>query len=156
LENIPNPPKLEFVFEIRAEVKEIYSGGKGLYGERLHIPIIGGEVSGPKLNGRILPGGSDWALLRKDKNSAIDAHYTIIADDGTPIYVKNKGMRVSSSEVLERLQAGEPVDPSELYFRSAPVFEAPEGPHAWLMNRIFVANLAKVGNCIHVQVFSIL
>ena len=117
METTPSPPQLEFVFEIRAEVTEIHTGGEGIYGERMHIPIIGGEVSGPKLNGRILPGGSDWALLRKDKNSVINAHYTIITDDGTPVYVQNRGLRVSSAEVLKRMQEGEPVGPFRILFQ---------------------------------------
>ena len=54
------------------------------------------------------------------------------------------------------IQAGEPVNPAEVYFRSNPVFEAPAGPHAWLMDHIFVANLAKVENCVHIEVFTVL
>jgi hypothetical protein len=44
--------------------------------------------------------------------------------------------------VLARLRAGEAVAPAEYYFRSAPRFDAPDGPHAWLRDRIFVASLA--------------
>lgn len=150
------PPGLEFVFEIMAEISDTYTGGEGLFGERLHIPITGGTVSGPKLNGKILPGGSDWALLRRDGNSAVSAHYTIIADDGTPIYVHNKGLRVSDSEVTARLRSGEPVEPNELYFRSSPVFDTPAGVHDWLMNYIFVATLARKGDYIQIQVFKLL
>ena len=149
----PQAPGLDFVFEIRAEIGEALRGGPGRLGTRLHIPITGGTVAGPRLNGRVLPGGSDWILARPDGASLIDAHYTVLADDGTPIYVHNRGLRVSSAEVLARLQRGEAVAPEEMYFRTAPVFDAPDGPHGWLSDHLFVATLRREANCIVVQVF---
>lgn len=139
----PATPTLDYVFTIRAEIGRATSGGIGPLGERLHIPIVGGTVEGPRLNGTIVPGGSDWPLVRHDGSSVITARYTIIADDGTPILVANDGLRVSAPEVTARLRAGEPVDPSEVYFRSRPVFEAPDGPCAWLNDAVFVASLAR-------------
>lgn len=136
-------PGLEYVFTIHAEIGDVVSGGSSPLGERLHIPILGGIVEGPALSGTIAPGGSDWPLVRRDGASNISAHYTIIASDGTPILVINNGLRVSAPEVTARLRAGEPVDPDEFYFRSSPLFEAPEGPHAWLNNFVFVASLAR-------------
>ena len=146
-------PTLEFVFEIRAQVGAVLRGGAGRLGERLHIPITGGTVSGPRLSGRVVPGGSDWLLARPDGASVIDAHYTIVADDGTPIYVRNRGLRVSSADVLARLQQGQPVADDEMYFRSAPSFDAPDGPHGWLADHLFVACLARAGEVVRVQVF---
>ena len=138
----PVTPTLELVFTIVAEIAKPISGGRSQAGERLHIPILGGTVTGPRLNGTILPGGSDWPLIRPDGTSEIEATYTVVADDGTPILVKNSGLRVSAPEVLARLRAGEPVIPEEYYFRAAPRFDAPDGPHAWLRDRIFVASIA--------------
>jgi hypothetical protein len=146
-------PALEHVFEIRAQIGTVLRGGAGRQGERQHIPIIGGTVRGPRLNGRIVPGGSDWVLSRPDGASIIDAHYTVVADDGTPIYVHNRGLRVSSAEVLERLRRGDAVAPHEMYFRSTPVFDAPEGPHGWLADHVFVASLARQGPDVVVQVY---
>lgn len=141
----PAEPGLEFAFLIRAEIGAARSGGQSPKGERLHIPIIGGTVDGPMLTGTIEPGGSDWPLVRRDGTSEISARYTIIASDGAPIEVRNEGLRVSSPEVLARLRAGEEVDPSEFYFRSVPVFEAPDGPHGWLNNSVFVASICRDG-----------
>lgn len=146
-------PALEFVFEIRARIGAVQRAGAGPMGERQHIPILGGSVAGPRLNGRILPGGSDWPLTRADGNSVIDAHYTVEADDGSLIYVHNRGLRVSGAEVLDRLRRGEPVAPHEMYFRSAPVFDAPHGPHGWLNDHLFVATLERVGDGVQVRVF---
>ena len=149
----PGAPALEFVFEIRANIGPALRAGPGRLGTRLHIPIIGGTVRGQRLNGSVLPGGSDWILARPDGASIIDAHYTVQADDGTPIYVHNHGLRVSSVEVLARLQRGEAVAPDEMYFRTAPVFDAPVGPHGWLSDHLFVATLRRESDTIVVQVF---
>lgn len=151
----PTQPGLDHVFTIRASIGAAASRGQGPLGERLHIPITGGRVDGPRLSGTIRPGGSDWPLIRGDGNSRISARYTIEADDGTPILVVNEGLRVSPPDVTERLRAGEPVDPSEFYFRSAPVFEAPHGPHGWLNESIFTASLARDGSDIVIDVYRV-
>lgn len=152
---VPVRPGLEHVFTIRAEIGEVLSGGVSPKGERLHIPITGGTVEGPRLQGKILPGGSDWPLIRTDGASEISARYSILTEDGTPIEVLNEGLRVSSGEVLERLRAGEPVDPGEYYFRTAPVFSAPNGPHAWLNECLFVASLCRAENGVVVAVYRV-
>jgi hypothetical protein len=147
------PPPLEFAFTIRAEIGTVLRAGPGAFGERQHIPITGGSVEGPMLHGAILPGGSDWALTRFDGHSVIDAHYTVRASDGTLIYVHNRGLRVCSAAVLDRMRRGEVVAPVDVYFRSAPVFDAPDGVHRWLSDHIFVAELARSANGVVVNVF---
>ncbi len=151
----PVIPGLEFVFRINADIGETRSGGRSPKGERLHIEITGGTVSGPRLEGRIAPGGSDWPLIRFDGTSEVSARYTIIADDGAPIEIRNEGLRVSSAEVLARLRAGEDVDPSEFYFRTAPVFAAPDGPHGWLNNALFVGSACRDGASVLVDVYQV-
>ena len=149
----PTEPGFEFAFLIRAQTGEPRSGGQSPRGERLHIPITGGAVDGPLLAGAIAPGGSDWPLIRRDGTSEIGASYTIVATDGTPIYVRNTGLRVSSPEVLARLRAGETVEPSEYYFRSIPEFESPDGPHGWLNESLFIASLCRDGADVLIAVY---
>jgi len=151
----PTEPGLEYAFLIRAQIGAARSGGQSPKGVRLHIPITGGTVNGPMLTGTIAPGGSDWPLVRRDGTSEISARYTIIASDGTPIEVRNEGLRVSSPEILARLRAGEPVDPSEFYFRSVPSFEAPDGPHGWLNNSVFVASICRDGDDVLISVYRV-
>jgi hypothetical protein len=151
----PTVPALAYCFTIRADIGRTLSGGRAANGERLHIEITGGTVEGPRLQGRILPGGSDWPLVRPDGVSAISARYSIMAADGTPIFVRNEGVRVSTPEVLHRLRTGEAVDPSEFYFRSAPRFEAPDGPHGWLNERVFVASICRSGEQVVVDVHEV-
>lgn len=155
--HLPHPatPGLDLAFTIEAEIDPPRAAGPGPMGERLHIPITGGRVFGPRLAGRILPGGSDWPVIGPDGHSRIHAHYTIEAEDGTLIYVENNGLRVSSPEVLSRLRAGEQVPAEEFYMRAAPVFDAPNGPHRWLSERLFICSLAPAGGRILIEVYEV-
>ncbi len=151
----PPVPTLDYCFSIEARIAAPVSAGKGVLGERLHIAITGGTVSGSCLNGNILPGGSDWPVIGPDGNSRIEAHYTILTDDGVPIYVHNVGLRVSSAEALARLRAGEPVAEGEVYMRAAPRFDAPDGPHQWLREALFVSSLAPGKGAVMLDVYRI-
>lgn len=151
----PQAPALRHVFTIDSHIGEIGIGAPSPLGQRQHIPLLGGEVSGPALQGRIRPGGGDWALVRLDGSSVIDARYTIEAADGALIYVQSRGLRVSSPEVLDRMRAGQPVDPSAVYFRATPSFEAPEGVHGWLNRHLFVATLERLTRGVRLQVFQL-
>ncbi len=67
--------------------------GRTPYGERRVIGILGGSVRGPKLNGRILPGGADWQIVRSDGAADIQARYTIETEAGARILVTSEGLR---------------------------------------------------------------
>ena len=151
----PAAPGLEYAFTIRAEIGRTMTGGSSRNGERLHIAIAGGRVEGPRLGGTIAPGGSDGPPPPPAGASRLRARYPIGAPARTPLLVRNEGIRVSSPEVLTRLRAGEAVDPAEYYFRTTPVFEAPDGPHAWLNDAMFVASLCRSGDAVVVDVYRV-
>ena len=121
----PTPPALEFVFELRAEVADPLVVGELPTGQtRRIIDILGGTFEGPKIRGRLRPGGADWQLIRRgDGFTEVDARYTLETESGQLIYVTNVGMRHAAPEVMRRLNAGEVVDQSEIYFRAVPKFE---------------------------------
>ncbi len=144
---------LEFVFEITALIGVPLTGGVGSLGQRRIIPITGGTVRGPRLNGRVLPGGADYELIRPDGNSRLEAHYGIEAEDGTPIYIVNRGLYVAPASVTARLDAGEDVPPAEYYLRAAPVFDAPAGPHGWLSDHLFVSTCRFTPEAVTIRVF---
>ena len=97
-----------------------------------------GTFEGPGIQGRVLPGGADWQIVRADGVADLDTRYTLETDDGKLIYVQNPGIRHAPPEVTARLMKGEPVDPSLVYFRSAPKFETSAPELAWLTRSIFV------------------
>jgi hypothetical protein len=135
-----NAPGLRFAFEIEVEVGDPLDLGRTQAGHRRIIPIAGGVVSGPKLRGRVVPGGADWQILRPDGTADLDARYTIQAEDGALIYVVNRGIRHGPPEVLARLNRGERVDPTSYYFRSAASFETSAPEHAWLTRTVILGS----------------
>lgn len=142
----PPAPQLEFAFEVRAEVADPTVVGQVPNGLRRIIDITGGTFQGPKLKGTLLPGGADWQLIREDGFTIVDARYTLRTDDGDLIYVSNLGMRHAAPDVMRRLNAGEVVDQSEIYFRAVPTFETAAPEHEWLMRSIFVATGERYPN----------
>ena len=131
-------PGLEFVFEVVATLEKPIIFGQTGTGERRIIGITGGTVKGPALNGIVLPGGADWQIVRDDGVSEIHARYSIKADDGALIYIDAPGIRAASPAVIERINAGEIVDPSEYYFRTTPRLETASEKYAWMGRRLFV------------------
>jgi hypothetical protein len=100
------------------EVGPAVSLGHGPYGERRCVDIVGGVVAGPDMKGVVVPGGADWQVVRADGVVDIEAHYSLLLDDGAHIEIVSSGLRYGTSDVLRRLGAGEAVDPSEYFFRT--------------------------------------
>ena len=136
-----NVPQLDFAFRVRLDFPP---------GPRIRFPVRGGEtrgfvsvaqgeVIGPRLQGEVIPGsGGDWPVFRSDGVVAFDARYLIRASDGVVIQVFNRGYAHAPPEVQARINRGDPVDPTENYFRLSPVFETESGPHDWMTRSVFV------------------
>lgn len=131
-------PGLRFAFMVKVKVAPMVDHGITSVGHRRVVDILGGEVSGLRLNGEILPGGADWQVVRPDGTIHVEARYTIRATSGGLIYVRNDGVRVASPEVLAALGRGEIVDPAHYYFRTSPRFETADPALAWMQDAIFV------------------
>jgi Protein of unknown function (DUF3237) len=147
--------ELEFVFEARVEVSAGQELGAGPRGLRRIVPITGGTFEGPRLSGVIMPGGSDWQVIRPDGVAELEARYTLRVADGTLISVVNRALRHGPPEVMARLRRGETVDPESYYLRTTPTFVAPEGPHDWLCRSIFVGTGARHPAEVRIRVFRV-
>lgn len=124
-------------------------------GRRRVIAITGGGFRGDKLAGRVLPGGADWQVVRADGVAELDARYTLETDDGALIYVRNFGYRHGPAEVMRKLAAGEPVDPSLYYMRTTPLFETGAERYRWLNGMICVASGARRAAAVELEVFEL-
>jgi hypothetical protein len=128
--DIPPPPVLIPMAQVRCEVDPLVTLGGGPYGERRYIPLKGGTVQGPELNGSLVEGGVDWQVQRADGVLDISAHYVIRADDAGLIEVTSVGMRHGTPEVMARLARGEHVPSEQYFFRTVLRFQT--GAPAWL------------------------
>ena len=126
-------PSVEFAFTAHVLLAPIEEVGRTPYGVRRRIPIIGGTFEGPRVRGRVVPGGADWQLQRADDYTLIEADYMIEAEDGTSIHVRNRGLTNT------RVKGA-----TSRYLRTVPEFEAPVGPHEWLNQSLFVGSLQGI------------
>ncbi len=123
----PPVPGLEQAFEVEVELGPLEDHGRTRAGHRRIVPIVGGTIGGA-FEGRILPGGADWQLVRTDGSIEIDGRYTGQAPDGSLVYLHAVGVRSGSPDVLEALLRGEDVDPSAYYFRTVVTIESSSRP----------------------------
>ncbi len=145
----------EPIFTIYAELEAIMNLGRTPYGERRIIGISGGSVRGPRLQGRILPGGADWQIIRADGAADIQARYTIESDAGARILVSSDGLRHGPPDVMERLVRGDNVDPSQYYFRTAMRFETADASLDWLNRILAVARGAREARAVRLDVYEV-
>jgi hypothetical protein len=114
--------------------------GVGPHGTRVTAPITEGHFEGPRLRGRVLPGGGDWTLLRADGVLELDLRVTLETDDGALIHMTSLGLRHGPADVLAALARGENVDPSTYYFRTLPRFETGHPKYEFLNRLVAVAS----------------
>jgi len=94
------------------------------HGIRSIVPVTGGDFEGPRLRGKVLPGGGDWLLLRPDGVLELDLRITLETDDHALIYMTFQGLR------------------HDLYFRTLPRFETSSEAYAFL-NRIITVGIGE-------------
>ena len=143
------------IFTIHAELAPMLHFGRTPYGERRVIGILGGSVRGPKLNGRVLPGGADWQIVRGDGVADIQARYTIESEAGARILVSSEGLRHGPPAVMERLARGDNVDPALYYFRTAMRFETADPAVDWLNRILALARGQREANAVRLEVYEV-
>jgi hypothetical protein len=111
-------------------------------GERKVVPVLGGRVEGERLSGRILSGGSDWALTNAAGILELDVRLVIETHDGALINCQYGGIRHGPGEIMAKLAAGETVDYRDIYFRIAPRFDTADPRYDWL-NRILAVGIGE-------------
>jgi len=146
---------LEPVFRLSVTVAAALELGETHAGRRRIIAMTGGTVSGPRLKGRVLPGGADWQIVRSDGCAELEARYTLEAHDGALISVTNRGLRHGPPDIVAKLIAGETVDPSTYYFRCTPVFETSAPAHLWLTRTVFTASGERHPDRVEIAVYAV-
>src|ERR1700759_3815265 len=148
--------RTEYVFTITAEIAEVTTAGDLGKGFRGIIPITGGEVKGEKVNGKVLPFGADFQIIRPNELIDLEARYAFETDDGAVFCAETKGTRFGPVELLQKLKRGEPVDPRLIYFRTVPKFETGHENYRWLMEHIFVGSAARHADRVVIDVHMVL
>jgi outer membrane protein assembly factor BamB len=117
---------------------------------RGYTSVGGGEIWGPRLQGRVLPAsGADYY------RGTFNTYYMFEASDGALIFIHNRGtMRrfqapPEAGKPLTPATTTDPATPGWMRFRATPVFTAPVGPHDWMNRTVFVANSQRQSNPDH-------
>ncbi len=87
-------------------------------GTRGILGVTGGSFEGPRLRGTIAAPGGDWFTVRASGALKLDVRLLLVTDDGANILVTYSGIATPGEAGMD--------------IRIAPLFEAPEGPYAWL------------------------
>jgi Protein of unknown function (DUF3237) len=114
---------LDFAFQIEARFDEPHEF-RTLRGGRVYQSIIGGIVSGPKLQGKVYPdSGGDYDFRRPDGIADVNARFMLNASDGEWIYISHSGYHRADG-----------------YYRVMAFCDAEaDGPHAWLNDSVLIA-----------------
>ena len=125
------------LFTLALEVDPTFTDvGETPYGRRRIAAVRGGHFEGEELKGIVLPSpGGDWLLQRRDGILMLDVRLTLKTHDDHLVYMSYRGMRHGPAWVIEQLNKGEKVDPSQYYFRTTPWFETSSEKYRFL-NRI--------------------
>jgi hypothetical protein len=149
-------PELEHVADLVARIGAPLEIGRVAGNLRRMIPIVGGEVLGPRIRGKVLSGGADYQVTRSDGITDLHARYVIETDARHLIYVENSGIRYGPPELMEKLRRGEPVEPALIYFRGSPRFETAAPGYEWLMQSLFICSGARFPDRVELRFFRVL
>ena len=148
--------QLAELLTIDVEVEPILDLGDVGTGVRRLIPFTRGTFRGRDgLGGTLAPGGSDWQFVRPDGVIEIDAHYVLQTDDGALIEVRSTGLRHAPVEVLDRIAAGDPVDPSEYYFRTHVRLSTADPALSWMNDLVAVSSGERRQSAVRITVYEV-
>src|ERR1700710_2280157 len=146
----------KYVFTLAVRIADVTTAGDIGHCVRRIIPITGGEVRGEKVNGKVLPFGADFQIIRPNELIELEAKYAFETDDGAVVYVENTGIRFGPVELLQKLKRGEPVDPKLIYFRTSPKFETGAEKYRWLMENLFIGSAGRHADRVVIDVHQVL
>jgi hypothetical protein len=86
----------------------------------------GGTFEGPRLRGVAKGPGGDWVTARADGSAKLDVRLLLETDDGHAVLMTYQGILAPGGGI-----------------RTAPLFEAGDGPYAWL-NQVQAVGVGEV------------
>lgn len=122
-----------FAMRLQVQKLQVIGDTPGVF-RRIGV-ILGGSFEGDRLSGEVLEGGSDWQTVRSDGTTTLNVRLVLKTTDDALIGMTYQGVRHGPTDVMDRIEKGEVVDPASYYFRISPVFETASAKYGWT-NRI--------------------
>lgn len=148
-------PKLTKVCQLKVDLDPIREMGSGRAGHRRIIPIIGGEVVGERLSGRLLNLGADWQTIFENGLAELDTRYAMETHDGATIEIRNYGYRHGPQDVLDAVARGQDVDPASYYMRTHARLETGDPRYEWVNRTLFLGVGARKKQSVMVDLYAI-
>jgi hypothetical protein len=137
-DGIPVPESGELVFEAELRTGAILDLGPTQYGARRVIPIDGGTLSGPRIEGEFQDLGLEWELTTAEGNVELEARNAIRTSSGALVYMRTCGAARGGS------------------VRIVPDFEASSsGANAWLNQGTYVGTRELGAGTMTLRVFQV-
>lgn len=152
-------PKLEFSFSIDIVVDHpIIVSSSHVTGKRQLIPILSEKVSG-LLSGEVLPRGVDSQLIEPNGVCRLSARYALKVSEGT-VYIENNGIRRVPEEFnkllfTENMNFFDRISPSDIYFKTVPVFEVDSPELEWLRTSIFICSASRTSDGVKLDFYRV-
>jgi hypothetical protein len=148
--------KLEFLMEYTATLRQPPDRlGAGPLGARTIFTVTGGSFAGPRLRGKLLPGGGDWYLRDAHDIGRLDVRATLETEDGALIYLQYQGINRPEPGKAARAP-GEPSRYGDRYFMTAPRFETADERYQWLNGLVCVAEGNAAPDGVEYRVYAVL
>lgn len=148
-------PGLRYFCTLEVALSKPSSVGPVGSGMRRIIPIKGGKVHGPGINGTILDIGADWQTVLEAGVAELDARYAFETDDGAVIEIRNFGVRHGPPDVIAKLAAGEACPPESYYMRTMARLETGHPEYAWINNTVFLGTGARLAQAVQIDLYAV-
>ena len=129
--------ELVYEFTFTAELRAV-AVGPGPYGERTIFEVLGGDVTGDRIRGR-MGTGADWILACPDGYGRLDVRATLHTHDGANLYVQYFGVVEYTEAALAAVAGERSSDYDAHYFRTTPRLETGDERYGWVNRTVFVA-----------------
>ncbi|HMJ20949.1 MAG TPA: DUF3237 domain-containing protein [Terriglobales bacterium] len=149
--------KSRHLFTITMKLPPTLELGDTPVGKRRVFTVSGGQFTGERVRGEVLPqASSDLLLVRADGSSQQDVRLILQTDDGALILMTYRGIRHASAEVNARIARGEQVAVSDYYLRTAPFFETSSPKYGWVNKIVSIGIGERQPDGVTYEVFEIL
>jgi len=135
-----NPYQIEHLFTYRLQLAPPQVIGPVPGDVRIDFPVVGGEITGPRLQGSVKPSGADFGTLRTDGVFLVDVRGALESHDGALIEITYTGVMDLGPDGYEKFLKGEA--PATAAVRAAPRFRTAHPAYAW-MNRLQCISIGK-------------
>ncbi|MGH8505499.1 MAG: DUF3237 domain-containing protein [Stenotrophobium sp.] len=150
------PCKLEHVCHFSAGLQHPPEAiGPIAEGLRVNFYITGGEISGPRLRGRVRAAGADWFTMRSDGVGILDVRTTIETHDGALVYLTYSGIGDAGADGYQKMLSGNL--PAILPLRTTPRMHTAHPDYQWL-NRLQFLSIGEadlVKNIVRYDIYAV-